>query len=424
MKPAENARNLDADKSAAAVWVALSTLKPWAKNPRKNADAVAAVARSIERFGFGAPIVARLATREVIAGHTRIEAAKQLGMGDVPVRFLDLSEAEAHLLALADNKLNEIAEWDSLALAQLATELDASDLLNLGFSAGELRALSAELDAAAAGDVLADAEPERCEELRQKWQTELGQLWEVRQGDGVHRVLCGDSTDRAVVARLMGDERAQACWTDPPYGVAYEGKTKDKLRIENDRLDPAGLGRFLSAAFVAATELALAGGAAVYVAHPAGPMSFVFFDAFHAATWRYKQGLVWVKDAMVLGHSDYHYMHEPIAYLRAPGGVGRQGRGSNFGWYGDNAQTSVFAVPRPKQSTEHPTMKPVDLIAPMVRNAVEPGGLVYEPFSGSGSTMAACAQVGRYCRSIELDPRFVAVALERMAQSQYEVRKL
>jgi site-specific DNA-methyltransferase (adenine-specific) len=383
------------------------------------------VARSIERFGFGAPIVARLETREVIAGHTRLAAAKLLGLTHVPVRFLDLNESEAHLLALADNKLAEVAEWDSLKLAELVKEQDADALLSLGFSAGELRSLMAELDKAGEGEAVADVDPSLADELQKKWQTEVGQVWEVTQGNGVHRILCGDSTDAEAVSRLMGPERAQACWTDPPYGVSYVGKTKDSLTIKNDKLKTSELVDFLSRCFRAASSHALAGGAAVYVAHPPGALRMAFYEAFRAVDWHFRQGLVWAKDAMVLGHSDYHYMHEDVAYLRVPGGVGgRQGRGSNFGWYGDNAQTSLFVVPRPKRSEEHPTMKPVDLIVPMVRNSVEPGGLVYEPFSGSGSTMAACAQTGRFCRAIELDPRFVAVALERMAESRCEVRKV
>jgi DNA modification methylase len=123
---------------------------------------------------------------------------------------------------------------------------------------------------------------------------------------------------------------------------------------------------------------------------------------------------VWVKDSMVLGHSDYHYAHEPILFGYTPAPRGRRGRGHD-GWYGDNAQKSVFEVARPKASEEHPTMKPVDLVAAMLRNSAPLAGLVYEPFSGSGSTMAACESTGRVCRALELEPKYVAVALERMS---------
>ncbi|MDE3131411.1 MAG: site-specific DNA-methyltransferase, partial [Acidobacteriota bacterium] len=266
---------------------------------------------------------------------------------------------------------------------------------------------------------VADAEPSRADELREKWGTALGQLWtiESRAAPGKrHRLLCGDSTKPESVTRLLGDERADCMWTDPPYGVSYVGRTKAKLTLANDTLAGSKLFDFLCACFVAADKHALKEGAAVYVAHPAGALSLQFLLAFEHAGWRLHQTLVWVKDSMVLGHSDYHYAHEPVLFGYTPAKSGRRGRGGE-GWYGDNAQTSVFEVARPKASEEHPTMKPVELVAPMLRNSTPPAGLVYEPFSGSGSTMAACEATGRVCGAVELDPKYVAVALERMNAS-------
>ena len=223
----------------------------------------------------------------------------------------------------------------------------------------------------------------------------------------------------------MGDERAECMWTDPPYGVAYVGKTKAKLTLANDTLAGNKLFDFLSACFLAADQHALQRGAAIYhVAHPAaGALSLQFLLAFEHTGWRLHQTLVWVKDSMVLGHSDYHYRHEPILFGYTPGKSGRRGRGGD-GWYGDNAQTTVFEVPRPKSSDEHPTMKPPELVAAMLRNSAPPAGLVYEPFSGSGSTMAACEATGRVCRAIEIDPKYVAVALERMSASGLQPERL
>jgi ParB/RepB/Spo0J family partition protein len=403
----------------AAEWVALDALRPWADNPRKNDDAVDAVAESIRRFGFGAPILARRANGEIIAGHTRLRAAQQLGLDRVPVRFLELDPVDAHLLALADNRLGEEASWDDGKLAALLAELRVADadLAATGFTEAEIAKLLREADDAANGTEIADAEPSRADELREKWGTKLDQLWtiESRAAPGKrHRLLCGDSTKAEDVARLLGNERADCMWTDPPYGVAYVGRTKAKLTLANDSLEGTKLFDFLCACFVAADKYALKPGAAVYVAHPAGALSLQFLLAFEHAGWRLHQTLVWVKDSMVLGHSDYHYAHEPVLYGYAPAKSGRRGRGGE-GWYGDNAQTSVFEVPRPKVSEEHPTMKPVELVAAMVRNSAPPAGLVYEPFSGSGSTMAACESTGRVCRAIELDPKYVAVALERMS---------
>ena len=213
----------------------------------------------------------------------------------------------------------------------------------------------------------------------------------------------------------MGAERADMMWTDPPYGVAYVGKTGDALTLDNDRLDPEALEAFLLDCFTRAQAHAIKPGAALYVASPAGPLSMAFMRAFNAAGWKFRQGLVWVKDVLVLGRSDYHYRHEPILFGYAPGQPGRRGRGSK-GWFGGNGETSVFEVPKPHASELHPTMKPVELIVQMARNSSPRGGVVYEPFCGSGSTMLACESAGRVCRAIELDPAYVAVTLERMAE--------
>ncbi|MGH2849216.1 MAG: DNA modification methylase [Solirubrobacteraceae bacterium] len=408
-----------APAESAAEWAPTEALRPWANNPRRNDDAVAAVVASIRRFGFGAPILARRANGEIIAGHTRWKAAQQLGLDRVPVRFLDLDPVDAHLLALADNRLGEEASWNDEMLSAVLADLKAhdADLAATGFSDQELAKLLA--DAAGGGEPNEVPEPElsRADELRAKWGTELGQLWtiESRSAPGQsHRLLCADSTRADDVERLMGVERAACMWTDPPYGVAYVGRQASKLTIANDTLTGRRLFELLSASFVAADTRALSKGAAVYVAHPAGAASLQFLLAFEHAGWRVHQSLVWVKDKMVLGHSDYHYTHEPILLGYTPASAGRRGRGGE-GWYGDNAQTSVFEVPRPKSSDEHPTMKPPELVAAMVRNSAPPGGTVYEPFSGSGSTIGACEATGRVCRAIELEPKYVAVALERMS---------
>jgi DNA modification methylase len=418
-KKAAHAVSAAAKPEPAAEWVAIDALRPWADNPRSNDDAVAAVAESIRRFGFGAPILARRANGEIIAGHTRLKAAQQLGLDRVPVRFLDLDPVDAHLLALADNRLGEEASWDDEMLAAVLADLKAqqADLAATGFSDGELAKLLAAADAAADTGEPPEPELSRADELQAKWGTKPGQLWTVpsRSTPGkAHRLLCGDSTKGEDVARLMGDERAECLWSDPPYGVAYVGKTRAKLTIANDTLSGEKLYEFLCAAFVAADTHALAEGAAIYIAHPSGAAAIQFLLAVEHTGWRIHQGLVWVKDRFVLGHSSYHLAHEPLLLAFAPAKSGRRGRGGS-GWFGDNAQSSAFQVPRPSVSDEHPTTKPVELIKPMIRNSSPPGGLVYEPFSGSGSTMAACEATGRVCRAIELDPKYVAVALERMS---------
>lgn len=413
-----------ADDEAAAVWVSVAELKPWANNPRKNDKAVDRVAASIKKFGFGAPVIARLETREVIAGHTRLKAAAKLGIDRVPVRYLDLSLEDSHLLALADNKLNELAAWDDELLAGVLQDLDAKgvDLACSGFAEHELTKLLADQSAADADT--AESTQTEPEKLQAKWKTALGQVWEIQSQTvpgGVHRIVCGSSLDSDIVARVMCGEKAQMMWTDPPYGVAYVGKGSDALTIENDRLDGPALQTFLETAFRRAVG-ALVPGSPGYVAHPAGGLSLQFRLAFDAAGFVFRQGLVWVKDSMVLGRSDYHYKHEPIMFGYTAG-VGRRGRGGD-GWFGGNAETSVFEVDRPKANELHPTMKPVDLVARMIRNSCAPKGRVYEPFSGSGTTMIASEASSRVCSAVELDPKFVAVALERMSEIGCDAKRV
>ena len=244
-----------------------------------------------------------------------------------------------------------------------------------------------------------DAVPEQPEP-----RTKRGDLWVL----GEHRLLCGDATSSEDLARLMAGAAAQVLWTDPPYGVGYVGKTVRALRIEGD--GPGDLAGLLAGAFAAVGDV-LAPGAAIYVCHPAGRGARAFWEAFEAQGWRLRQGLVWVKDQMVLGHADYHYRHEPIAFGYAPGG-GARGRGRS-GWYGGNDQDSVLQVPRPSASREHPTMKPVELVRRCIANSSALGDAVLDPFLGSGTTLVACEMLGRRGYGLELDPAYCDVAVER-----------
>jgi len=234
--------------------------------------------------------------------------------------------------------------------------------------------------------------------------TRAGELWVL----GEHRLLCGDATSSKDVRRLLAGDRADLLWTDPPYGVNYAGKTESRLRIANDVA--AGIDRLLERAFFAIDEV-LRPGARLYVAHPAGALSVAFGIRFLAQGWRLHQTLMWCKDAMVLGRSDYHYSHEPIHYGYKPG-PGRWGRGAK-GWHGGNDQTSVFHVPRPKASRDHPTAKPVELIRRCVANSCLPGQVVLDPFCGSGSTVIAAEQFGVRCFALEIDPGYCDVIVTR-----------
>ncbi len=207
----------------------------------------------------------------------------------------------------------------------------------------------------------------------------------------------------------MAGKTASCLWTDPPYGVNYQGGTPDALTIAND--DPQGLAGLLRSALGNVAEVMLPG-SPFYIAHPAGPLALVFGQVVTELGWRLRQTLVWVKDSLVLGHADYHYRHAPILYGYLPGGTGRRGRGGK-GWFGDDAQTSVFEVPRPKASPDHPTSKPVALITAMLANSTRQGDLVLDPFGGSGSTLVASEQLERRCNLVELDPKYCDVVVRR-----------
>ena len=225
---------------------------------------------------------------------------------------------------------------------------------------------------------------------------------------GEHRLGCSDARDPDAWSRLIGRERAQVLWTDPPYGVDYVGKTPKALRVAGDASQ--GLAQLLQEVFARAGER-LAPGARLYVCHPTGPGAQTFHAAFTGAGWRHHQSLVWVKDRMVLGHADYHHRHEGILYGYVPA-PGRWGRGAR-GWYGGNAQDSVLQVDRPAASREHPTAKPVELITRCLSNSSKPGDGVVDPFAGSGSTLIASHVLGRRAFAMELDPAYCGVMIDR-----------
>jgi DNA modification methylase len=233
----------------------------------------------------------------------------------------------------------------------------------------------------------------------------VGDLYQL----GNHLLLCGDSTKTWDVDRVTADAPPDMMWTDPPYGVSYVGKTAAAMSIKNDGAD--GLEELLRGSFGQAFRV-LRPGAFIYIAHPPGGLSTTFYREVVDAGFTFKAGLVWVKDSMVLGHSDFHFMHEPIIYALKPARSGRRGRGGT-GWYGDDSQVSVFNIPRPKRSDDHPTMKPVELVEAMLKNSSLPGHIVFEPFSGSGTTLMACERMDRKCRAIEIDPVFVNRTIAR-----------
>jgi DNA modification methylase len=365
----------------------------WRRHPERQRRALQEL---LVEVGFADAILARErddGSLEIIDGHLRRSIDPDL---TVPVLVLDVDQAEADKLLVSLDPLASLAESDGGALVDLLASIDTRS--------EELRRLFADLAAGAAvkatmGLVDPDDIPPRPATPRSR----VGDLYLL----GEHRLLCGDARDGAAVRRLVAEESATLLLTDPPYGVAYEGKSKARLRLAND--DAEGVPRLLDDSF-SAIDPALGAGAAIYLFHPAGRNAFAFLSAL-ADRWSLRQMLVWRKDSMVLGHADYHYAHEPIAYANkaAPG---RWGRGS-AGWYGGNAETSVLEVPRPKASHDHPTAKPVELLSRLLTNSSTLGDVVLDPFLGSGSTLIACEQHRRRCFGIEIDPAYVDVAVSR-----------
>ena len=378
----------------------------YRKHPQRQRDAVQA---SLRELGWIGVVVENQRTGNLVDGHERVWQALQHNE-DVPYIEVDLSEEEERLALAVFDPITNMAETDAAILDDLLREVNTGE--------AALQALLAEMAEGAglyAPKTEGDTAPQvdRAEELRQKWQTAAGQLWQL----GEHRLIVGDCTDAATVARVMGGDSAELVWTDPPYGVAVGDKNKFlnsiapsnriEENLENDTLDETALMAMLSAAFDNAIAHCRAG-AAWYVAAPPGPLHVLFGQALkERGVWR--QTIQWVKNNATFSAMGvcYHWQAEPIFFGWLPNGAHR--------WYGGRKQTTVWEIDRPVASPEHPTMKPVELVARAVENSSLSGEVVYEPFSGSGTTIIACENLGRKCRAVEISAAYCAVALQRWA---------
>lgn len=366
----------------------LAKIKPYPNNPRLNDEAATFVANSIRDFGFRSPIVVDK-DGVVIAGHTRLKAAKKLGLKEAPVIVAsDLSNEQVKALRLADNKTAEMAEWDLDLLEQEISEIAEIDMSDFGFELGEEPSDGAE----AVDDDF--EEPEDLESIAQR-----GQIYRL----GGQVLMCGDSTNESDVKKLMGGEQADLLITDPPYNVAYEGKTSDRLRIENDSMDSNSFYDFLRAAFTAAVDN-MNPGAVFYIWYASSSVS-EFCAAAKDAGLLVKEELIWNKNTMVLGRQDYQWKHEPCLYGWKEGGPHQ--------WYSDRKQTTVLNFDKPTASRLHPTMKPIPLFDYQIKNSSKPGDRVLDLFGGSGTTLMACQQNGRKSYTMEYDPHYVDVIIKR-----------
>lgn len=376
--------------------VPVADLVPYARNSRTHNDAqVAQIAASIREFGWTNPVLVD-AENGIIAGHGRVLAARKLGMDEVPVIVLDgLTDAQKRAYIIADNKLALNAGWDDELLAlEIADLKDADfDLDLLGFTDEELNRLTAEELPEGLTDE--DATPEPPAEPV----TQPGDIWLC----GKHRVMCGDSTSITDVERLMDGQAADMWLTDPPYNVAYEGKTKDALKIKNDAMQNDDFRQFLRDAMVAA-DAVMKPGAVFYIWH-ADLEGYNFRGACVDAGWAVRQCLVWRKNRLVIGRQDYHSQHEPCLYGWKDG--------AGHLWASDRKQTTVLDFDRPNRNGEHPTMKPVALFEYQMLNNTKGGDLVLDSFGGSGTTMIAAEKNGRIARLMELHPRYCDVIVKR-----------
>jgi DNA modification methylase len=381
-------------QGAAAEWVSPADLKPWPKNPRKNdGEPVAKVADSIRRFGFAAPIVARLATREIIAGHTRWKAAQQLKLDKVPVRFVDVSEREAHLLALADNRLGELAEWDTPELHEILASYDLGDQILAGWNEKDMRELERAL--------LSDEElpDDVAPEPPKNPVTKPGDLWLL----GKHRLVCGDCTDEKMVGLARAKLAPFLMVTDPPYGVEYDAawrreaglnNTKRVGKVENDE----------RRSWPEAWRLFTGDVAYVWCADVSCDVVARDLDA---VSFERRALIVWRKPQIVPGRGHYHWQHETCWYAV------RQGKAAK--WGGDRKQSTVWDISRKdgQEETEHSTQKPIECMARPIRNHGQSGDVVYDPFCGSGTTLMAAEHLNRVCVALEISPAYCDVIVER-----------
>lgn len=382
--------------------VALGDLSPDPANARKHGgENLAAIEASLKRFGQAEPLVVHKPTGRIIGGNGRFTAMKKLGWTEADVVELEIDELAATALGIALNRSGDLAGWDEEALGALLLELQRQDALDgVGFDDAAIDELLADLGGLEEPGELDDPGPDA---LPEKPVTRPGDLWVL----GEHRLLCGDSREAESYTRLLGGERADIVWTDPPYGVRYVGKTADALQIENDHLEGGELEEFLGLA-LGATNTVCRPGAVWYVAAPAGPNFLPFALVLtHLGVWR--QTLTWVKDAFVLGRSDWHYKHEAIFYGWTPG-VAHQAPPSRDG-------DTVWEVARPKASPDHPTTKPVELVTRALLANSNPGDIVLDPFAGSGTTLVAAESTGRKACVIELDPRYCDVVIRRWEEA-------
>lgn len=376
--------------------IQIDALIPYARNSRTHSDAqVAQIAASIKEFGFTNPVLID-GGGGIIAGHGRVLAARKLGLTDVPCIRLDhLTDAQKRAYVIADNRLALNSGWDTEMLKVEFADLQelGFDLELTGFDLDEIKELLAPVGTEGLTD------PDDAPPLPEHPRTMPGDIWVM----GKHRLLCGDSTSVSDLEKLTDGQLVDMWLTDPPYNVAYEGKTKDALKIKNDEMGDDQFRQFLRDAYTAA-DMVMKPGAVFYIWH-ADSEGYNFRGAAQDAGWKVRQCLIWKKSSMVMGRQDYHWKHEPCLYGWK--------EGAGHLWAADRKQTTILEFEKPSRNGEHPTMKPVALFEYQLLNNTKGGDQVLDSFGGSGTTLIAAEKNGRVARLMELDPKYCDVIVKR-----------
>ena len=418
------------------------------KNPRVHPDELLQkLERSIREFGWTNPV---LVSKDgiLLAGHARVKAAERLGIEEIPAVRLPLTGEKADAYLIADNRLQDDSTWDEKVLAGLLGELSDLDLTVTGFTAAELAEIVAanyEPDEENLDDYPLDDKVAEIKDREPRSRT--GDIYLL----GRHRLMCGDSTYAGDLAKLCDGRLVDLVVVDPPYNVDYEGGTGDKLKIQNDNMNESFFREFLHSAYSRLLEVSKPG-APIYVFSPSSNPDFIV--QLEAAGWTFKQSIMWLKNAFVLGRSDFHYIHEQIIYGHKPGAVrpwyGRRKYSSLF--FGrdsgleilpngggsftvnvvnetllaslrvpsydvefllDTDEATVWRARKPTVNREHPTMKPIELIKKALRLSSLEDGIVMDTFGGSGTTLLACEVMQRTCFMMEIDPVYIDVIVDR-----------
>ena len=374
----------------------LTALKPNPQNPRIiKDDKFKKLVKSLEGFPEMMDKRPMVCVTDIdgklfpLGGNMRLRAIQELGMKEIPDTWVtladDWTEEKRKEFTIKDNA--SFGEWD---WESLANEWDSEQLSDWGVDVPNFDGLELE----------AEEDDYEVPEGGVETDIVLGDLFEI----GEHRLLCGDSTQTDTFEKLMQGEMADMVITDPPYNVAYEGKTKDALTIENDSMGNEDFYQFLYD-FYTALSTSVKKGGAIYVWHASSEV-INFGKAMVDAGWLLKQQLIWVKNSMVMGRQDYQWKHEPCLYGWLDGGSHK--------WYSDRKQTTVIEFDKPQRNGEHPTMKPIGLFAYQIENSSKKGDIVIDAFGGSGTTMVACEQLNRKSRIVEFDPKYCQVIIDRM----------